>query len=456
MRMKKRLLTKLLAVAIAATMLFLVGCANDAPEVEIEDEDVPEVEEVVEVEPEPEPEPEEPVEVETGTEGVLNVLIWDSNQQPGIQTIIDEFTAATGIQAEIQVIPWGDYWTLLEASAGGGDMPDVMWMHSNEVQRYMDHGFLMDLTDFLPGSNVNMAGFPDDIIDLYNLDGRQYAVPKDIDTIAIWYNVGMFEEAGVEFPNDTWTWEDFYDAAVALTTGDGQYGLAWSSANNQDGYWNVIYSFGGYVINEERTASGFDNPNTIAAMEFVERLVRDATLPIEYSAIGDQHVHFEAGIVGMITMGSWMVPAFRDNEFFVENARVAVLPMHEDGTRISIYNGLGWAASADTDMPDEAKALIEWFGTREMQLRQAELGVTMSAYEGTSDAWVGNTAEFDITPYLVMLDDVVLRPYSRATGAWEFPIVDILTRVWAGEITMLQGLEEATILMNEALEDELR
>jgi multiple sugar transport system substrate-binding protein len=151
-----------------------------------------------------------------------------------------------------------------------------------------------------------------------------------------------------------------------------------------------------------------------------------------------------------------MVPAFREIDFFVENARVAVLPMSNDGRRVSIYNGLGWAASANTDMPEEARALVEWFGTREMQLRQAELGVTMSAYEGTSEAWAGNTDAFDITPYLVMLDDVIMRPYSRATGAWEFPVVDIFTQVWAGELTMLEGLEQATARMNEALEDERR
>jgi len=301
-----------------------------------------------------------------------------------------------------------------------------------------------------------MAGFPQDIIELYTYDGRYYAVPKDIDTIAIWYNVGMFEEAGVEFPNDTWTWEDFYDAAVALTDGAGQYGTAWGPGNNQDGYWNVIYSMGGYVINDERTASGYDNPNTIEAMLFVERLVRNGTLPVEVRGLDDQHVHFEAGTVAMITMGSWMVPAFRENPFFIENARVAVLPMAADGRRVSIYNGLGWAASAATDMPDEAKALIEWFGTQEMQILQAELGVTMSAYQGTSDAWAGNTDAFDITPYFVMLDDVVLRPYSRATGAWEFPTNDIFTQVWTGELTMLEGLQLATALMNEALQDELR
>lgn len=45
----------------------------------------------------------------------LSVMIWDSNQEPGIRKLIDDFTAKTGITAEIQVVNWDNYWTLLSA-----------------------------------------------------------------------------------------------------------------------------------------------------------------------------------------------------------------------------------------------------------------------------------------------------------------------------------------------------
>ena len=79
--------------------------------------------------------------------GKLTVAIWDNGQQPGLQKILDDFTAATGIQTQLQVIEWNSYWTLLEAGASGGDMPDVFWMHSNEAVRYMSNGILLDITD---------------------------------------------------------------------------------------------------------------------------------------------------------------------------------------------------------------------------------------------------------------------------------------------------------------------
>lgn len=71
-----------------------------------------------------------------GGGGDLSVMIWDTYQEAGLKEILADFTEETGIGAEIQVVPWNEYWTLLEAGAQGGDMPDVFWMHSNESERY--------------------------------------------------------------------------------------------------------------------------------------------------------------------------------------------------------------------------------------------------------------------------------------------------------------------------------
>ena len=173
----------------------------------------------------------------------ITVAIWDNGQKPGLQEIINDFTAETGYQAELQVITWDQYWTLLEAGASGGDMPDVFWMHSNESQKYMENDILMGLTDKIASSDkLEMDKFPKDIKELYVNDGKTYAIPKDVDTIALWYNKTMFDEAGIAYPDENWTWDDYYDAAVKLTKPDGsQYGTAMNPSNNQDGWYNIVY-----------------------------------------------------------------------------------------------------------------------------------------------------------------------------------------------------------------------
>lgn len=393
---------------------------------------------------------------ETNHNQKITVAFWDNGQKDGLDEIMREFTEATGYEAESQIITWDSYWTLLEAGASGGDMPDVFWMHSNEVQKYMDNDILMDLTDRIAASEkLEMDKFPEDIRNLYQMNGKTYAVPKDVDTIALWYNKTMFDEAGLAYPDESWTWDDFYDAAVTLTKEDGsQYGTAMNPTNNQDGFYNMIYSMGGTVLTDDKQ-SGFDDPNTLKAMNYVDKLIKNAMPPATVMAETGTDVLLNSGKIAMLSQGSWMVPAFKINDYIAANCDVAVLPKDaESGRRVSIYNGLGWAANANTKNPEAAWALIEWFGTKEMQLKQAELGVTMAAYEGVSEEWKNNTDLFDLQPYLDMREDVVFRPYTRATMVWEHMITADLRAAWSGEMTMEEACAKLTKDMNQAISDE--
>ena len=200
--------------------------------------------------------------------GTLNVKIWDSTQLEGIRQICEEWSAESGVDVQVEVVNWDNYWTLLEAGASGGQMPDVFWMHSNNAQRYMDAELLLNLNDYIAADeSIDMDNYYQDIVELYTQDdGTYYAIPKDYDTIALWYNKDMFDAAGIEYPTNDWTWDDLYEAGKALTK-DGKYGMAMDTDLNQEGYYNIIYSYGGYVINDAKDESGWDDPKTVEAME---------------------------------------------------------------------------------------------------------------------------------------------------------------------------------------------
>ena len=71
----------------------------------------------------------------------------------------------------------------------------------------MDAGLLLNLNDYIEGDeNIDMAKYYEDIVELYtNDDGIHYAIPKDYDTVALWYNKTIFDEAGMEYPTNDWT-----------------------------------------------------------------------------------------------------------------------------------------------------------------------------------------------------------------------------------------------------------
>lgn len=389
--------------------------------------------------------------------GELSVSIWDTNQEPGINEILADFTEETGIKTKLTVVKWDEYWTMLEAGAQGGSLPDVFWMHSNESERYMSNDMLLDLTDKIAESDkIDPENYPEDIWGLYTYEDKYFAVPKDVDTIALWYNKTMFDEAGLEYPTADWTWDDLTEAAKKLTKDDGsQYGLVLRNDNNQAGYYNMIYDNGGYIINDDKTKSGWDDPKTIEAMEMLEGWIKDGVMPsLETMSENGEDVLFQSGKAAMACQGSWMVAAFRDNEYTAENCDVVELPKNAaTGRRASVYNGLGWAAAANGENTENAWKLIEYLGSEEAQTKQAELGVTMSAYNGTSDAWA-KSADFNLQAYLNMMDDMEIRPYSKTTVTWENEDNEILKSVYTGEKSMADACKEMAEQMNEKLAEE--
>ena len=451
--MKKKVIAILLS---AVTAISMIGCAGAAAPAAPAAEPAA-TEEAAPVEEAAPAEEEAPASIGSSVEGELSVTIWDEGQRPGLQQIVDDWSAQSGVKATIQVVDWNDYWTLLEAGATGGELPDVFWMHSNVAQKYMENDQLLDLTDKIAASDkIDLSNYYEGIVNLYKSNGKQYAVPKDIDTIALWYNKTIFDEMGVPYPDDTWTWDDFAANAAKLTN-DDHWGYAIAPGNNQEGYYNTIYSMGGYVISDDKKKSGMDDPNTIKAMKLFTDMIAAGSCP-DLATVSETAPNelLCAGKTAMSINGSWMLAGYRDNEYAAANCDVAVLPYTSTpDDRVSIYNGLGWAAAANTKNPEAAWSLIEYLGSKEAQLKQAELGVTMSAYKGTSDAWVNSVSCFDLNGHMKMLDaKLVFRPYSRDTTVWEDMMIEKLQDAWTGAKPVDEVCKDIATEMNADLAEE--
>jgi len=364
----------------------------------------------------------------------LTVNVWDANQAPGIQQIANEWSATSGIDVKVEVVDWDNYWTLLSAGASGGTLPDVFWMHSNTVQMYMDYDLLLDLTDYVAKDEaINLENYYQGIVDLYtrDSDGKVFALPKDHDTIALLYNSAIFDQYGVEYPTDNWTWEDMYEAAKQITEkSEGSvYGMAVNTSNNQDGWYNVVYDYGGNIVSDTHDSTAIDSPEGKAGMEMVRKLLTVGAPQSVVAETGTDSL-FQSNKVGMITQGSWMITAFYKAEGH-DNYKWALLPyadvngngQAEPEERWSCYNGLGWAAAYNTSNPDAAYSLISYFCSEEGQRKQAELGITMAGMPGISDEFANAFPGMDITPFLEAENfSLYMRPYTKMTTVWEDPI----------------------------------
>ena len=365
--------------------------------------------------------------------GELQVNIWDNNQLAGLQQIADEWTEESGVKVKINVVDWDNYWTLLEAGASGGQMPDVFWMHSNTAQMYMENDLLLNLDDYIAKDDaIDLANYYEGIVELYNRDdnGSQYALPKDHDTIALLYNKAIFDKYGVEYPTDDWTWEDVRDAAAKITEAgkaDGVYGYAINTSNNQDGWYNIIYDYGGQVITDDHKGTTIGSDEAKAGMEMLRQILEVAAPQTVVAETGTDSL-FNSGLTAMITQGSWMINTFYKAEHHDDYAW-AMLPYADvngngqcdKGERYSAYNGLGWAAAANTANPDAAYSLISYFCSEKAQKEQAALGVTMGGMKGVSEDFANAFEGMDVSAFTRAEEegDLFFRPYTRNTTVWE-------------------------------------
>ena len=364
--------------------------------------------------------------------GAITINIWDSNQQAGIQEICNDWTAQGNPEVKVEVVDWDNYWTLLEAGASGGQLPDVFWMHSDYAQIYMENDVLLDLTSYIEKDGVDLGVYYPDITAIYQSDGKTYALPKDHDTIALLYNKALFDEAGVDYPTDDWTYEDMYEAAKTITekTPDDTYGFACNTSNDQDGWYNYVYAYGGNIVNAEKTDTAIDSAEGKAGMEMVRKLLTVGTPQAVVAESGTDSL-FQSGKVAMITQGSWMINAFYTAENHADYAwaQIPYCDRNGDGKcqkdeRWTCYNGLGWAASAATANPDAAASLIEYLCSEEARVKQAELGVTMAGIPGISDAFANAFEGMDVSAFTKVEEDGTLyaRPGTRNSGVWKNPM----------------------------------
>ena len=374
----------------------------------------------------------------------LNVNIWDANQQEGLQKIADKWSETSGVNVKI-------------------------WTHSNTVQMYMENDLLLDLTGYVQKDGVDMSKYYPGIVELYTRsDGNIYALPKDHDTIALLYNKAIFDQYGVAYPTDDWTWEDMYNAAKAITEGSNGsvYGMAMNTSNNQDGWYNLVYDFGGEVITADHKGTTIASEGGKAGMEMVRRLLSVGAPQSVVAETGTDSL-FQSAKTAMITQGSWMINAFYTAEHHADYAW-ALLPYADlngngacdDGERYSAYNGLGWAASARTEHPDECASLIEYFCSEEGQLLQAEYGVTMAGMVGVSEAFANAFPGMDVSAFTKAEDyNLFFRPYTRNTVAWEDPIqqAGAFLDAWQNPndaALMAQACDNAQMIIEEAIADE--
>ncbi len=390
-----------------------------------------------------------------GPSGEIRMGYWDKGQTPYLEACVTEFNKKyPNVTVTLELNSWKEYWTKLENSIAGGGAPDVFWMNGPYVTKYAQGGVIMPIDDLLANSEIDTSNYAQALLDLYHIDGVQYAIPKDFDTIGLWYNKKLFDEAGVEYPKDDWTWEDMVEAAKKLTKDDGSvFGMA-AQYRDQTGIYSTIFANGGKIISDDKKSSGYNMPETVEAIRLWAKLQEAGVSPTE-AALEEtpSHKQFLSGRIAMMQNGSWFLNQIVEQEN-AGDYDVVELPS-VNGNKGTVIHGLGNCIAANTENPDAAWAWVEFLASKKANEISAETAAAIPAFIGTAQAWVDARPEYNLKSFITSSEKYAYPyPTSLYSGEWETAQADIFKKVFALESDVDEACKQFNDKMNEILATE--
>ncbi len=190
-----------------------------------------------------------------------------------------------------------------------GDYPDISYAYGSWAGVLAQSGKVLDITSQIQDPAVGWNDFPAAARETATVDGKTFAMPAVVGNLAVIYNKALFDAAGVAYPTNDWTWDDFRTIAKKLTNADKKiYGTAYSVAGNEDTTWHMwplLWQNGGSILSDDQQTATFNSDAGVKALEYLRSLaVDDKSMYLDQT--GEKYgALFLDGRIGMQISGPW-------------------------------------------------------------------------------------------------------------------------------------------------------
>ncbi|MFF2016607.1 ABC transporter substrate-binding protein [Paenibacillus sp. NPDC058177] len=366
------------------------------------------------------------------------------------QQLADEFNAAhPDIEVKFEPVPGDGYATKLTTSLASGTAADVFLIGEGDFYSYVDKGVVEPLDDYIAkDSTFDLAMYQKDLIDMERINDKLYYLPKDFNPLALWYNKRIFDEAGVPYPSDDWTWDDMFATAKKLTKQEnGKYTqFGFNAGTWEYPIYTYLWTNGTDIANEEGTkAEGFMNSEkTVQAMEKYVALSkgdgRVSPTPQDTQTMGGDSSMFMTDKLAMMVTGRWIKSDLDKSN--VEYGS-ALIPKGADDERAGIIAAAGWAMNSKTKHKVEAFELMKWLSGTDAQKLRSKNGLVLPATVAELDQ-VKTTEEKD-KPVIEMMNFARKPVTMRSANGPIFKeaFTQALEKILLGKLDVKSALDEA-------------
>ncbi|MGP2663139.1 ABC transporter substrate-binding protein [Serratia nevei] len=364
----------------------------------------------------------------------LRYAVWDRNQLPAEQEIAKRFEQANpDIKIEIELTPSAQYFVKLDSAAAGGVAPDIFWINMPYFVQYAKNGIMEPLAPYIKDSGLQLDDVVASSVKAYQYDGQQMAIPRDVDSIAVWYNKKLFDQAGVSYPTSDWSWDDLKNKATALKSGlkGAAFPLVMDlSIDGQDSYMNLLFQNGNHIVPKDGQSTDIANDKSIWVYQQLQGMMKDGLMPSaqQMSEVKTENI-FQSNRAAMVYAGSWLAAPFANNPLINDHIGVVMMPKIE--RQSGVAHSLAFAMSAKSAHKQAAWKYIAFMSS---EASQAELAkVVIPANKTAAKVWAQQIQKVDVSPYIQTLE--VTQAYPTAgtnTPKWQNMWIASLKKIFMG------------------------
>ncbi|MFP7761382.1 extracellular solute-binding protein [Marisediminicola sp. LYQ85] len=378
----------------------------------------------------------------------LTLSGWSLDTTPEFQAITDAFTEQNpDITFDLVGYDPVEYNTLLTADLAARSGPDIITQKEVKfVSTFQEGGQLLDVSDVELPEEVGGTSS-------YEIDGASYAVPYRQDSWVLFYNKDLFDAAGVDQPDGSWTWDDYEAAAAELTTADvkGAYLHTWQStvqgfASAQSGADILEGDFGHFAPYYERVQAMEEEGSEVA---FNTATANQLTYQGEF---GTQKA-------AMLPMGTWYVATLiaQQESGEANDFEWGIAPIPQDDASTTGLDaepvtfgdptGFGINAGIDENKIDAAKAFLEFAASEDAAQVLAGIGITpallndsvVETYFSIDGAPTDELSTFAFAEHETLPEN----PTSSQTAAIQGILADMHSAILSGSTPIDAAIEEA-------------
>lgn len=229
-----------------------------------------------------------------------------------LQEMIALFEAENpNIKIENEAMGYGDnYWTQLVTRIAGNDAPDCFELNMENFLAHATRGSLKPLDSLFSETGLDKNVYSEGLLDAVSFDGSLQAIPLMFSTVVLVYNMDLFDQAGVAYPTEDWTWADSLEAGMKISElGDDIWGMF-----NPIQFWEfykVSQQNGGGLMTPDGKTLTINSKENVATLQYMlDRVYKYKVMPDkEAQADRPESDLFVEGKLGMWLNGVW---AFND------------------------------------------------------------------------------------------------------------------------------------------------